>query len=383
MSPTEPSRTPAPEGPPSWLPERVEAFRSALVEFFEENQRELPWRRDPEPYPVLVSEVMLQQTRVDTMLPYFRRWMERFPTLEELAEAEQDEVLGLWQGLGYYSRARNLHRAAREVSERYGGHIPEDPQELRTLPGVGPYTAGAVASIAFGVSAPAVDGNVRRVLARLMNHPEPPGSLLREWASALVPSERPGTFNQALMELGSLVCTPRKPSCERCPLSAFCLARSEGTQECRPRRRRRAAPPFVREAVAVLSSEGVEGRRVLLRRRGDRGLLAGMWELPGRTVEVEGGEEKVARALATELLEGLGGDPVTPSDEVARLSVLDHAFSHRKVRYFPFLIRTGPVPAPSPREETLRWVVPDQVDDLPIPAAQRKLLGRLSSSRRD
>jgi A/G-specific adenine glycosylase len=185
--------------------EWIRSLRRALLAFYDARRRDLPWRRDPDPYRVWVSEVMLQQTRVDAVVPYYERWLRRFPTVAALASAEPDDVLRAWEGLGYYARARNLHRAARVVREHHHGAVPSEPSALRALPGVGDYTAGAIASIAFGRAEPAVDGNVRRVLARLLDVAAPAPARLRKVAAALVPSERPGDFNQALMELGATV----------------------------------------------------------------------------------------------------------------------------------------------------------------------------------
>ncbi len=373
-----PAGSPAPS-PDEWPGSRREAFRCDLLAFFREHRRDLPWRDEGDPYPVLVSEVMLQQTRVETALPYFERWMERFPSLEALAAAQMEEVLGVWQGLGYYTRARNLHRSAREIRQRYGGEIPGDPEELRTLPGVGPYTAGAVASIAFGARVPAVDGNVKRVLARIMDDPDPGQGLLSRWAGALVPVDEPGEFNQALMELGSLVCRPRSPDCEACPVASYCRARAAGTQADRPRPARRKGVPLIREAVAVVRAGGDSEGRVLLRRREDRGLLAGMWELPGRRIEKdEDRAEEEARALGQALLATLGEERAEIRD-VSRMQPLEHAFSHRRMRYLPFLLRTELASAPTGDGRALRWVVPGRTGDLPLPAAQRKLLVRLAT----
>ncbi|MDP9349789.1 MAG: A/G-specific adenine glycosylase, partial [Gemmatimonadota bacterium] len=196
--------------------EPLPSLRDLLLRWYDAHRRDLPWRAEgpPDPYRVWLSEVMLQQTRVETVKPYFRRWLERFPTLAALAEAPQDEVLKAWEGLGYYSRARNFHRAAREVVERYGGEVPGDAAAFRALPGVGRYTAGAVLSIAFGRPEPVVDGNVRRVFARLLDDPDPAEGALWALAEALVPGARPGDLNQALMELGATVCVPRNPRCE-------------------------------------------------------------------------------------------------------------------------------------------------------------------------
>jgi len=197
----------------------IPGFRRALLDHFDRTRRALPWRSERTPYRVMVSEFMLQQTRVETVIPYYERWVRRFPGWDALAGAEEEEVLGEWTGLGYYRRARNLHRTARVVRERFGGALPEDSEALKRLPGVGEYTAGAVSSIAFGRVVPAVDGNVRRVLCRLFDLEAPTASRLREAAAGLVDPERPGDFNEAMMELGATVCTPRSPGCAGCPTS--------------------------------------------------------------------------------------------------------------------------------------------------------------------
>ena len=238
----------------------IPAFRRALLDHFDGTRRALPWRSERTPYRVMVSEFMLQQTRVEAVIPYYERWLRRFPGWEALADAGEDEVLRAWTGLGYYRRARNLHRAARIVRERYGGELPEDSEALKRLPGVGEYTAGAVASIAFGRAVPAVDGNVKRVLCRLFDLEAPTAARLREKAAALVDPGRPGDFNEALMELGATVCTPRSPGCGGCPVRGWCRARAAGTVAERPARRPRGKVPRV-EHVAVVVVGGV-GRGV-------------------------------------------------------------------------------------------------------------------------
>jgi A/G-specific adenine glycosylase len=353
-----------------WSEARIRILRSALLDFFDRARRPLPWRETSDPYRILVSEVMLQQTRVETVVPYYRRWMARFPDARTLAGAGTDEVLGLWEGLGYYSRARNLHRTAREVVARYGGELPSDPAELRELPGVGAYTAGAVASIAFGRAVPAVDGNVRRVLARLLDEPVPSPAELEGWAGALVDSHRPGDFNQALMELGALVCTPRTPACRRCPVAEWCEARAAGTQEERPAPKPRKTAPLAHEAVAVLVRIQAGREEVLLRKRPDEGLLAGLWELPGVRV----GSRKEARtgalALARELL-GASGGPVGAPE---RLPSVAHAFSHLRMRYHPYLFRVGGEGDEGAGPSVLRWTPTEELDELALPVAQRRVL---------
>lgn len=363
----------------------VDEIRRLLMEFFDTAHRELPWRGAEDPYHVWVSEVMLQQTRVETVIPYYRRWLERFPTLESLADAQRDEVLQLWKGLGYYRRARNLHRAADVVRERFGGELPDTVERLTELPGVGDYTAGAVASIAFSAAVPAVDGNVRRVLARLCDLPDPTARELRERARVLLDSERPGDFNQALMELGAQVCTPSSPSCGRCPVNGFCLARARGTVDERPPPRRRGPVPEVEAAVAVLVDE--VGRTVV-RRRPDDGLLGGMWEFP--TVEPDGDVRSAEAAARAAAEVGAAGEEL---DEPRALEPVSHAFTHLKMLYRPFLLRAASLPdfpedasgSDSPaagergaarRSPSVRALPLDGLDAVPLPVAQQKIARR-------
>ncbi len=331
----------------------------ALLDHFDVHRRPMPWRETSDPYAIWVSEVMLQQTRVDTVVPYWERWLERFPTVGALADAELDDVLKHWEGLGYYSRARNLHSAARVVRERYDGAVPSEPEELRRLPGVGEYTAGAVASIAFGVPEPAVDGNVRRVLSRLYDLEAPTARELRDLAAALVPQDRPGDFNQALMELGATVCSPRSPDCARCPVADRCAARRLGVQELRPRPASRKAVPV--EAVRTLVLVRPDGSLLLVRRPLD-GLLGGLWEFPA----VAGLDHVPGAAVA-----------VTAADTPGRASALAavmHAFSHKRVTYEPVLIGlTAAESAGVEASETVRWAAPDALSDYALPVAQQKI----------
>lgn len=317
-----------------------DAVRRALLDFYDARRRDLPWRRDVDPYRVWVSEVMCQQTRVETAVPYFERWMARFPTVDALAEAPIDDVLHAWAGLGYYRRAHNLHRAARVVRERHGGRIPGDPEALRRLPGVGDYTAGAIASIAFGLPEPAVDGNVRRVLSRLHDLPDPGAAELRRLAAELVPAERPGDFNQALMELGATVCTPRSPRCDRCPIASYCRARAAGTQTERPRPKPSKAIPEDDVGTAiVLAPDGA----LLLVRRPEDGLLGGLWEFPGEAVAAGETPEDAARRAAVRVLgEAAASVPgPAPLGPATPLGAVVHTFSHRRITYHAFLFALG------------------------------------------
>ena len=343
--------------------ETTARLRRRLLDFYDEARRDLPWRDVDDPYRTWVSEVMLQQTRVETVVPYYRRWMERFPRLEDLADADQEEVLQEWKGLGYYSRARNLHRAARLVRERHGGRLPGSVEDLQELPGVGDYTAGAVASIAFGVPAPAVDGNVRRVLSRLFDLPDPTAGELRRRAAELVDPERPGDFNQALMELGARICTPRSPECGRCPVEELCRARRNGTVDERPAPRKRSPVKEREVAVAVLVDD--RGRTLLVHRPED-GLLGGMWEFPGR--RLENGEKPGAAAGSAARGTGsrLAGDEAgTPLPDVS------HAFSHLRVTYRPRLFPGAELPEQP--AEGVRLLALDDLDEAPLPVAQQKI----------
>ena len=276
-----PPRVPVPS------PARCRTLRRRLLAWWDAGHRDLPWRfpqRDADPYRVWLAEVMLQQTRVEAVIPYYRRFLLRWPTLEGLAGAEDAEVLAAWSGLGYYARCRNLLAAARVALARHGG-LPASPEELRALPGFGPYTAGAVASIAFALPAPAVDGNVARVLSRLFlvgGDPRSPRvkTGLEALAIALLDPDRPGDLNQALMELGAIVCRPRRPLCPRCPLRTGCAARREGREGQFPARVPRRKP--VRMVLALLRVE--RGGRLLLHRAPAGGLFPGMWGLPGLVV---------------------------------------------------------------------------------------------------
>ncbi len=307
-----------------------------LVDWYRAHARDLPWRREPTPYRVLLSELMCQQTRVQTALPYFERFTSRWPTLGDLAEAQEDEVLEAWAGLGYYRRARSLHAAVRAAHAR--GGLPPTEEALRELPGIGPYTAGAIASIAFGQPAAAVDGNVERVLSRWDRGPEAPWSAsgkraLQVRARGLHDGRRPedhaGELTQALMELGARVCTPRGPQCGACPVASRCGARAHGEEERWPRTRPRREPTPIAAAVALIRDQG----RVLLARRPAEGLLAGLWEPV--LVPVHHPDDATAAALARGVRERVGLEvEVGP-----RLGSVVHVFSHRTLTAVVFHAR--------------------------------------------
>lgn len=270
-------------------------FSTELLLWYEENKRDLPWRRHRDPYYIWVSEIMLQQTRVDTVIPYFHRFIERFPTLGELATAPEEDVLKCWEGLGYYSRARNLQHAAQQVVERHGGTVPDDKSAVLALKGVGPYTAGAIMSIAYNRSEPAVDGNVMRVLSRYFCIAEDimktsTRTLMEELAGSLIPDGRASDFNQALMELGALVCTPKSPHCLTCPVMEHCQGRIEGVEGQLPIKTKAKPPRPEYRIAALVEGTGTQAGRLLVQRRPDTGLLAKMWEIPHIPASAKSGE---------------------------------------------------------------------------------------------
>ena len=342
-----------------------------LLDWYGRHARRLPWRDQPEPYRVWVSEIMLQQTRVETVRPYFERWLGFFPTVQALASASEHKVLQAWEGLGYYSRARNLHRAARQIIAEYGGQIPGEREMLEKLPGIGRYSAGAIASIAFGKDEAALDGNIRRVLARVFNVSLParsPAGERRLWelAEMALPAGMAGDFNQALMDLASSICTPRAPACMICPIMACCEARSLGIQEERPVQEARPAVPHYTVGAAVIRRAG----EVLVARRPANGLLGGMWEFPGG--KVEPGEE-LPQALQREIREELGAGIEVSSE----IGVYRHAYTHFKVTLHAFSCQLTQGEPQALAASEIRWVAPGQLVDFPMGKIDRLIARRL------
>jgi A/G-specific adenine glycosylase len=340
-------------------------FRRKLLSWYDVNCRDLPWRRDTDPYRIWLSEIMLQQTRVDTVIPYYHRFLSAYPTLASLAEAKQDDVLKLWEGLGYYSRARNFLQAVQEVSACYGGEVPRDPETFGMLCGVGDYTCAAVSSIAFNQPLAVVDGNVRRVFCRLFSIADDSkkSAVQKEincLAEVLLDCERPGDYNQAVMELGALICTPRNPCCDVCPVAEYCRAREQGNAELLPVKSKKKTLPVKTMAAVVMWTDGL----VLVRRRTDETLLKGLWEFPN--VEWDG-----VPASLPGLFTGLLGKHVQIGAELMQLT---HTFSHMRWKVTVFqatVIEWFSVEPP------WRWVEPEQLKKLAFPAVYHPVIRKI------
>jgi A/G-specific adenine glycosylase len=347
----------------------------SLLRWYDRTKRDLPWRRAPTPYKTLVSELMLQQTTVAAVIPYFERFIARFPSLVSLAAASEDEVTALWSGLGYYARARNLRRAAVAAVGEHGGELPRTEVALGELPGLGPYTAAAVAAIAFGARTFALDGNGARVMARLggvSDSIDLPATRLRLRAAGTreVPRGRPGDFTQAVMELGATVCTPRNPRCVDCPVRTSCAAHLAGTVGEIPRRTKRVARPVVRVACACVT----DGARVLLVRRG-RGLLAGTWSLPEAAVASASGSVQ-----ASDVARRVAGEVGVRAVAVEHHGAVRHVFTHRDVTAEVFRIE---VPHAGRARADQRWVAPAGMKELGVSSFTRKTVALGLAAKRD
>jgi A/G-specific adenine glycosylase len=316
---------------------------------------------------------MAQQTRIATVRERYREFLDRFPNVDALAASDLDDVLKAWEGMGYYARARNLHRAARLVVEEHGGVLPDDPATLRTLPGIGPYTAGAVASIAFDRAEPAVDGNVRRVLSRVFDLERTSPASLEAESRRLLATDgvRPGTLNQALMDFGGSVCTPRRPDCGACPVASDCLAFARGTQALRPERGKSSELPHQPIAVAVLRKNG----RILIGKRPENGLLGGLWEFPGGKIE-EG--ETPPQAALRELREEMCIEATIGRS----IAVIPHAFSHFRITLHAFEATWRSGEACGRAVTEWKWVWPEELSSYAFPAANREILGWISETSR-
>ncbi len=346
-----------------------------LLRWATRNLRDLAWRAEPrDPYRVWVSEIMLQQTQAATVIPYFYRFTERFPTVQALAQAPLDDVLKLWEGLGYYARARHLHRAAQKVVAEFDGRLPDTVEELSKLPGIGRYTAGAIASIAFGRDAPAVDGNVRRVLCRLYAIR---GDVRRSkiqnqlWAlaEANLPKGKAGRWNEAMMELGATVCTPRSPRCGECPLAGSCRAHALGIQEKLPARAASKRTPHYDVAAAVIRKRG----RVLIARRPLGGMLGGLWEFPGGKKKHR---ESLEECLQREIREELGIE-IAVGQLVTRV---EHAYTHFRITLHAFECRHARGRPRAIQVADWRWVTLDGLDRFAFAVTDRKIIEALRAT---
>jgi A/G-specific adenine glycosylase len=341
-------------------------FADRVLEWYARNARALPWRSNPNPYRVWISEVMLQQTRVETVRPYFARWMKRFLTIRSLAAGSERSVLALWEGLGYYSRARSLQKAARIVVRTYGGRLPSQVDDLLDLPGIGAYTAAAIASIAFGRNVPTLDGIIRRVLSRVFCVTAPAGTSRAEktliaLAVRHLPAGHAGDFNQALMELGALVCLPRQPRCAACPVAGLCIAKRRGLESGLPVRARRKPGPHLVVGAAVVT----RGDRVLIVKRSPQGLLGGLWEFPKATL---GRGQMSRRRIEQELPGAVFMAHSLKINKLRSAGVVEHAYSHFSVSVHAYHCATRSDQHPS----RLRWA--------PIKGLSRYPMGKVDRS---
>jgi A/G-specific adenine glycosylase len=351
----------------------ISPFATALLDWYARHARDLPWRHTRDPYAIWVSEIMLQQTQVETVIPYFHKWMQRFPSLDSLAQASQKDVLSQWEGLGYYTRARNLHRAAQDLVLRYQSRIPQDVYTLEKLPGVGPYTAGAIASFAYNQDVPLVDANIRRILARVfdvdIDAASPEGQRrLRELDAAHLPPGRSSDYHQAMMDLASTICTPRSPDCPACPLNDMCLAHQRGVQEERPVLLKKAPTPHYIVTAAVICHES----RYLITQRPQDGLLGGMWEFPG-------GKQQPGEDLPTCLKREIDEELGAIVDVHQAFGLYRHAYTHFSVTLHAFRCTLNPAsPAPRPLQVAdLRWVELSDLNHYPMGKIDRQIARRL------
>jgi A/G-specific adenine glycosylase len=348
--------------------------RRKLLTWFARHRRDLPWRRTRDPYAIWVSEIMLQQTQVATVIPFFQRFLETFPTVQHLAAAEEQQVLRLWEGLGYYRRARSLHQAARQLADVCQENLPDDPEVWRQLPGIGRYTLGAVLSQAFDRRLPILEANSIRVLCRFFGMDDPPQDAavqkqLWRLAEILLPRRRVGDFNQALMELGALVCTPTTPGCLLCPLAQHCAARAEGRQDELPRRAKSPATVDVQEVAVVVRRDS----NVLVVQRPPQGRWANLWEFPH--VEVPAGEPRPVAAeqllrQATNLVVEVGAELATLTHAVTRyrITLVCHEAIWRRGEFHSAVYQQG------------QWLLPAALSELPFSSPQRRLAGVIGTS---
>jgi A/G-specific adenine glycosylase len=353
---------------------QISKFQNDLITWFKREQRILPWREDQDPYKVWVSEIMLQQTRVDTVIPYFLSFIKQFPTIESLAYADEEKVLKAWEGLGYYSRVRNLQSAVREVHENYEGIVPNTPGEISKLKGVGPYTTGSILSIAYGVPEPAVDGNVMRVLSRILSiwddiaKPKT-RKIVEEIIRVIISKDNPSFFNQGLMELGAIVCTPTSPSCLLCPVREHCLAFSEGIQSELPVKTKKNTSKEVPMAVGIFVTED---HKVLINKRPDTGLLAKLWEFPNLEVikEVSSPKEQLQQYVRDKYKAN-----ATATDVIW---TLQHVFSHLT---WNITVYEGRLDKEIMVSDNIKLVLMDELQQYAFPVSHQKIWKQFLAGR--
>ncbi len=348
-------------------------FQDRLLSWYQKNKRDLPWRHTENPYYIWISEIMLQQTQVKTVIPYYEAFIKKFPTVHSLAESDLNSLLKLWEGLGYYSRARNLHKASKIVVNEFKGVIPKNQKDFKSLPGVGPYTTAAVLSIAFHKPLSVVDGNVKRVLARLfmINDPVNKPSAHQPFdkaAADLLNISQPNQHNQGMMELGALICTPVSPLCDTCPVSDFCMSFESKAIDHYPKRQKTKAKPIYKIAVGVVR----KGELLLITRRKSEGLLGGLWEFPGGKIEKG---ETAEQACLREIKEEVGLTVKTGSF----VKQVKHEYSHFKIAMDVFICDyiSGTVKLDGPVDH--RWIVLKEIDNFPFPKANHKFIPALIS----
>jgi A/G-specific adenine glycosylase len=351
------------------LTAQLQGAQQELLQWFTQNARDLPWRNERTPYRVWVSEIMLQQTQVEKVRDYYIRFIERFPELEDIATATLEDVLKIWEGLGYYGRARSLHKTARIVVEKYNGTLPADVKSLRALPGIGPYTAAAIACIAFNIPAPAVDGNVRRVLSRYFAESSPSRAELERLVLALMPSEDPGSFTEALMELGAVICRPQNPKCLLCPWQTRCVAQNQGHPSRYPLPKPRKKIPHYDVVAAVTIRED---NRVLVARRPEDAMLGGLWEFPGGKCETG---ESLPEALQRELKEEMGIN-IDVGEEIV---VIKHAYTHFRITLHAFYSHLVSGSPSCIQCAEFKWATIGEIRDLPMAVTDRQIADTIAA----
>ncbi|EME8254002.1 A/G-specific adenine glycosylase [Enterococcus faecium] len=379
-----------------WTDEETKEFQDQFIQWYEQEKRNLPWRYNRDPYRIWISEIMLQQTRVDTVIDYFYRFMEWFPTIEELATAPEEKLLKAWEGLGYYSRARNIQAAAKQIMSEFDGKMPQTPEEISSLKGIGPYTTGAIASIAFGLPEPAVDGNVMRVVSRLFCieadiAKASSRKIFDEAMRKIIDETYPGEFNQAMMDLGSAICTPTSPKCEACPIQAFCLANKRGIQTSFPVKTKKAKPKNVYYISAALQNHS---GAYYFEERDSQKLLANMWTFP--MVEVTQAEyERLKKEWEAKQEVDLFDDLVAEDGkelpfekqelfiwQTRHLGEVTHVFSHLKWHVLLFYGRaTKEAEQEFTENKTSKWLKPAAFDSVVFPKVQMKLVEQLEKNR--